>query len=152
MLIRLFKAVKHTKNCSLCLLSDFLSLILALKDFYKWKICNIELLTMILCNLRFYYTVHVYLSASVLLFFAFISEPPLSEELQSTSTVSSPTQTGPVMYMPSAAGDSVPVSPSSPQAPDLSNVRIAIGKLLSSVLCKCPWIAKERCNPPVQRV
>lgn len=62
--------------------------------------------------------------------FCVFSEPPLSEELQSTSAVSSPTQTGPVMYMPSAAGDSVPVSPSSPQAPDLSNVRSAVGKLL----------------------
>lgn len=50
------------------------------------------------------------------------AEPALSEDLQQSSAVSSPTQTAPVMYMPSAAGDSVPVSPSSPHAPDLSNV------------------------------
>nr|XP_056722616.1 RING finger protein unkempt homolog isoform X3 [Euleptes europaea] len=64
--------------------------------------------------------------------FAHVEQPPLSEELQSTSAVSSPTQTGPVMYMPSAAGDSVPVSPSSPQAPDLSNVWNKPGTLPTS--------------------
>lgn len=52
-----------------------------------------------------------------------LAEPPLSDDLQPSSTVSSPTQPGPVLYMPSAAGDSVPVSPSSPHAPDLSAVR-----------------------------
>ncbi|XP_048344548.1 RING finger protein unkempt homolog isoform X3 [Sphaerodactylus townsendi] len=64
--------------------------------------------------------------------FAHVEQPPLSEELQSTSAVSSPTQAGPVMYMPSAAGDSVPVSPSSPQAPDLSNVWNKPGTLPTS--------------------
>ncbi|XP_078242141.1 RING finger protein unkempt homolog isoform X5 [Pogona vitticeps] len=73
--------------------------------------------------------------------FAHVEQPPLSEELQPTSTVSSPTQTGPVMYMPSAAGDSVPVSPSSPQAPDLSNVWNKPGTLPTSptsttILCR----------------
>ncbi|XP_061472201.1 RING finger protein unkempt homolog isoform X2 [Rhineura floridana] len=73
--------------------------------------------------------------------FAHVEQPPLSEELQSTSAVSSPTQTGPVMYMPSAAGDSVPVSPSSPQAPDLSNVWNKPGTLPTSptsttILCR----------------
>ena len=52
-----------------------------------------------------------------------LTEPPLSEDLQPSSAVPSPTQPGPVLYMPSAAGDSVPVSPSSPHAPDLSAVR-----------------------------
>ncbi|XP_034960395.1 RING finger protein unkempt homolog isoform X2 [Zootoca vivipara] len=73
--------------------------------------------------------------------FAHVEQPPLNEELQSTSSVSSPTQTGPVMYMPSAAGDSVPVSPSSPQAPDLSNVWNKPGTLPTSptsttILCR----------------
>ncbi|XP_044309958.1 RING finger protein unkempt homolog isoform X5 [Varanus komodoensis] len=73
--------------------------------------------------------------------FAHVEQPPLSEELQPTSAVSSPTQTGPVMYMPSAAGDSVPVSPSSPQAPDLSNVWNKPGTLPTSptsttILCR----------------
>ncbi|XP_053155108.1 RING finger protein unkempt homolog isoform X4 [Hemicordylus capensis] len=73
--------------------------------------------------------------------FAHVEQPPLSEELQSTSAVSSPTQAGPVMYMPSAAGDSVPVSPSSPQAPDLSNVWNKPGTLPTSptsttILCR----------------
>ncbi|XP_062830045.1 RING finger protein unkempt homolog isoform X4 [Anolis carolinensis] len=73
--------------------------------------------------------------------FAHVEQPPLSEELQPTSAVSSPTQAGPVMYMPSAAGDSVPVSPSSPQAPDLSNVWNKPGTLPTSptsttILCR----------------
>ncbi|KAM3844904.1 RING finger protein unkempt homolog isoform 2-T2 [Vipera latastei] len=73
--------------------------------------------------------------------FAHVEQPPLSEDLQPTSAVSSPTQTGPVMYMPSAAGDSVPVSPSSPQAPDLSNVWNKPGTLPTSptsatILCR----------------
>uniref|UniRef100_A0A8C9L4W5 Unk zinc finger n=1 Tax=Pavo cristatus TaxID=9049 RepID=A0A8C9L4W5_PAVCR len=59
--------------------------------------------------------------------FAHVEQPPLSEDLQQSSAVSSPTQAGPVMYMPSAAGDSVPVSPSSPHAPDLSNVGSTVG-------------------------
>ncbi|XP_075759764.1 RING finger protein unkempt homolog isoform X5 [Pelodiscus sinensis] len=68
-------------------------------------------------------------------------EPPLNEDLQPSSAVSSPTQTGPVMYMPSAAGDSVPVSPSSPHAPDLSNVWNKPGTLPTSptsttILCR----------------
>lgn len=62
------------------------------------------------------------------------AEPALSEDLQQSSAVSSPTQTAPVMYMPSAAGDSVPVSPSSPHAPDLSNV-------CSPVKKPCPYCA-----------
>ncbi|XP_058022572.1 RING finger protein unkempt homolog isoform X4 [Ahaetulla prasina] len=73
--------------------------------------------------------------------FAHVEQPPLSEDLQPTSAVSSPTQAGPVMYMPSAAGDSVPVSPSSPQAPDLSNVWNKAGTLPTSptsatILCR----------------
>lgn len=60
----------------------------------------------------------------------FLSEPVLNEDLQQSSAVSSPTQTGPVMYMPSAAGDSVPVSPSSPHAPDLSNVCSTVGSFV----------------------
>ncbi|XP_074975381.1 RING finger protein unkempt homolog isoform X4 [Caretta caretta] len=63
--------------------------------------------------------------------FAHVEQPPL-EDLQPSSAVSSPTQTGPVMYMPSAAGDSVPVSPSSPHAPDLSNVWNKPGTLPTS--------------------
>ncbi|KAM8946074.1 RING finger protein unkempt homolog isoform 3-T3 [Pelodytes ibericus] len=54
--------------------------------------------------------------------FAHVEQSILCDDLQSPSTVSSPTQAGPVMYMPSAAGDSVPVSPSSPHAPDFSNM------------------------------
>ncbi|XP_035414894.1 RING finger protein unkempt homolog isoform X17 [Cygnus atratus] len=64
--------------------------------------------------------------------FAHVEQPPLNEDLQQSSAVSSPTQTGPVMYMPSAAGDSVPVSPSSPHAPDLSNVWSKAGTLPTS--------------------
>ncbi|XP_077710380.1 RING finger protein unkempt homolog isoform X2 [Canis aureus] len=56
--------------------------------------------------------------------FAHVEQPPLSDDLQPSSTVSSPTQPGPVLYMPSAAGDSVPVSPSSPHAPDLSTAKL----------------------------
>uniref|UniRef100_A0A8C3IXZ5 Unk zinc finger n=1 Tax=Chrysemys picta bellii TaxID=8478 RepID=A0A8C3IXZ5_CHRPI len=73
--------------------------------------------------------------------FAHVEQPPLNEDLQPSSAVSSPTQTGPVMYMPSAAGDSVPVSPSSPHAPDLSNVWSKPGTLPTSptsttILCR----------------
>ncbi|XP_064007085.1 RING finger protein unkempt homolog isoform X7 [Pogoniulus pusillus] len=73
--------------------------------------------------------------------FAHVEQPALSEDLQQSSAVSSPTQTGPVMYMPSAAGDSVPVSPSSPHAPDLSNVWNKSGTLPTSptsttILCR----------------
>uniref|UniRef100_A0A8C0UWG9 Unk zinc finger n=1 Tax=Cyanistes caeruleus TaxID=156563 RepID=A0A8C0UWG9_CYACU len=67
--------------------------------------------------------------------FAHVEQPALSEDLQQSSAVSSPTQTAAVMYMPSAAGDSVPVSPSSPHAPDLSNV------CSSSVEKPCPYCA-----------
>lgn len=59
--------------------------------------------------------------------FAHVEQPPLGDDLQPSSAVSSPTQPGPVLYMPSAAGDSVPVSPSSPHAPDLSAVRACPG-------------------------
>ncbi|XP_032932348.1 RING finger protein unkempt homolog isoform X6 [Catharus ustulatus] len=73
--------------------------------------------------------------------FAHVEQPALSEDLQQSSAVSSPTQTAPVMYMPSAAGDSVPVSPSSPHAPDLSNVWNKSGTLPTSptsttILCR----------------
>ncbi|XP_039246113.1 RING finger protein unkempt homolog isoform X8 [Pipra filicauda] len=73
--------------------------------------------------------------------FAHVEQPALSEDLQQSSAVSSPTQPGPVMYMPSAAGDSVPVSPSSPHAPDLSNVWNKSGTLPTSptsttILCR----------------
>ncbi|XP_024997572.1 RING finger protein unkempt homolog isoform X8 [Gallus gallus] len=73
--------------------------------------------------------------------FAHVEQPPLNEDLQQSSAVSSPTQAGPVMYMPSAAGDSVPVSPSSPHAPDLSNVWNKSGTLPTSptsttILCR----------------
>uniref|UniRef100_A0A6I8QRQ3 Unkempt family zinc finger n=1 Tax=Xenopus tropicalis TaxID=8364 RepID=A0A6I8QRQ3_XENTR len=54
--------------------------------------------------------------------FAHVEQSLVCDDLQSPSVVSSPTQTAPIMYMPSAAGDSVPVSPSSPHAPDFSNV------------------------------
>ncbi|XP_072260006.1 RING finger protein unkempt homolog isoform X2 [Pyxicephalus adspersus] len=64
----------------------------------------------------------------------------LCDDLQSHSAVSSPTQTGPIMYMPSAAGDSVPVSPSSPHAPDFSSVWSTMSHLSTnpspaSILC-----------------
>ncbi|KAM9045689.1 RING finger protein unkempt homolog isoform 5-T5 [Megaptera novaeangliae] len=66
-------------------------------------------------------------------------EPPLSDDLQPSSAVSSPTQPGPVLYMPSAAGDSVPVSPSSPHAPDLSALLCRNSSLGSpSNLCGSP--------------
>lgn len=68
-----------------------------------------------------------------------LAEPPLSEDLQPSSAVPSPTQPGPVLYMPSAAGDSVPVSPSSPHAPDLSAVRAHPGAHLGAGTCfSCP--------------
>ncbi|KAK2112068.1 hypothetical protein P7K49_011815 [Saguinus oedipus] len=66
-------------------------------------------------------------------------KPPLSDDLQPSSAVSSPTQPGPVLYMPSAAGDSVPVSPSSPHAPDLSALLCRNSSLGSpSNLCGSP--------------
>ncbi|XP_030064106.1 RING finger protein unkempt homolog isoform X1 [Microcaecilia unicolor] len=64
--------------------------------------------------------------------FAHVEQSVLCEDLQSSSSLSSPTQMGPIMYMPSAAGDSVPVSPSSPHAPDLSNVWNKSGHLPTS--------------------
>ncbi|POI33244.1 hypothetical protein CIB84_003004 [Bambusicola thoracicus] len=71
--------------------------------------------------------------------FAHVEQPPLNEDLQQSSAVSSPTQAGPVMYMPSAAGDSVPVSPSSPHAPDLSNILCRNSSLGSpSNICGSP--------------
>nr|KAF6297288.1 unk zinc finger [Myotis myotis] len=71
--------------------------------------------------------------------FAHVEQPPLSDELQPSSAVSSPTQPGPVLYMPSAAGDSVPVSPSSPHAPDLSTLLCRNSSLGSpSNLCGSP--------------
>ncbi|KAM9639924.1 RING finger protein unkempt homolog isoform 12-T14 [Morphnus guianensis] len=71
--------------------------------------------------------------------FAHVEQPVLNEDLQQSSAVSSPTQTGPVMYMPSAAGDSVPVSPSSPHAPDLSNILCRNSSLGSpSNICGSP--------------
>ncbi|KAJ7398466.1 RING finger protein unkempt isoform X8 [Pitangus sulphuratus] len=71
--------------------------------------------------------------------FAHVEQPALSEDLQQSSAVSSPTQPGPVMYMPSAAGDSVPVSPSSPHAPDLSNILCRNSSLGSpSNICGSP--------------
>eukprot|EP00079_Xenopus_tropicalis_P039484 XP_017953255.1 PREDICTED: RING finger protein unkempt homolog isoform X2 [Xenopus tropicalis] len=57
--------------------------------------------------------------------FAHVEQSLVCDDLQSPSVVSSPTQTAPIMYMPSAAGDSVPVSPSSPHAPDFSNMLCA---------------------------
>ncbi|PNI32222.1 UNK isoform 2 [Pan troglodytes] len=71
--------------------------------------------------------------------FAHVEQPPLSDDLQPSSAVSSPTQPGPVLYMPSAAGDSVPVSPSSPHAPDLSALLCRNSSLGSpSNLCGSP--------------
>ncbi|XP_036052656.1 RING finger protein unkempt homolog isoform X2 [Onychomys torridus] len=65
--------------------------------------------------------------------------PPLNDDMQPSSAVSSPTQAGPVLYMPSAAGDSVPVSPSSPHAPDLSALLCRNSGLGSpSHLCSSP--------------
>ncbi|KAF6098054.1 unk zinc finger [Phyllostomus discolor] len=71
--------------------------------------------------------------------FAHVEQPPLGEDLQPSSAVPSPTQPGPVLYMPSAAGDSVPVSPSSPHAPDLSALLCRNSSLGSpSNLCGSP--------------
>uniref|UniRef100_A0A480TBF9 RING finger protein unkempt homolog n=1 Tax=Sus scrofa TaxID=9823 RepID=A0A480TBF9_PIG len=71
--------------------------------------------------------------------FAHVEQPPLGDDLQPSSAVSSPTQPGPVLYMPSAAGDSVPVSPSSPHAPDLSALLCRNSSLGSpSNLCGSP--------------
>ncbi|XP_031821688.1 RING finger protein unkempt homolog isoform X1 [Sarcophilus harrisii] len=71
--------------------------------------------------------------------FAHVEQPPLGDDFQSSSAVPSPTQAGAVMYMPSAAGDSVPVSPSSPHAPDLSNILCRNSSLGSpSNLCGSP--------------
>ncbi|ELW68307.1 RING finger protein unkempt like protein [Tupaia chinensis] len=71
--------------------------------------------------------------------FAHVEQPSLSDDLQPSSAVSSPTQPGPVLYMPSAAGDSVPVSPSSPHAPDLSALLCRNSSLGSpSNLCGSP--------------
>ncbi|XP_041492057.1 RING finger protein unkempt homolog isoform X3 [Microtus oregoni] len=71
--------------------------------------------------------------------FAHIEPPPLNDDMQPSSAVSSPTQPGPVLYMPSAAGDSVPVSPSSPHAPDLSALLCRNSGLGSpSHLCSSP--------------
>uniref|UniRef100_H3B228 Unk zinc finger n=1 Tax=Latimeria chalumnae TaxID=7897 RepID=H3B228_LATCH len=54
--------------------------------------------------------------------FAHVDQKSLSEEVQSVSTVSSPTQTSLSLFMPVATGESVPVSPSSPQVSDISNI------------------------------
>ncbi|XP_069510846.1 RING finger protein unkempt homolog isoform X2 [Ambystoma mexicanum] len=71
--------------------------------------------------------------------FAHVEQTLLCEDLQSSSAVSSPTQTGPIMYMPSAAGDSVPVSPSSTHAPDLGNIICSTGSFGSpSNICGSP--------------
>ncbi|KAG8509603.1 RING finger protein unkempt [Galemys pyrenaicus] len=71
--------------------------------------------------------------------FAHVEQPSVSDDLQPPSAVSSPTQPGPVLYMPSAAGDSVPVSPSSPHAPDLSALLCRNSSLGSpSNLCGSP--------------
>jgi hypothetical protein len=67
-----------------------------------------------------------------------LAEPPLNDDLQPSSAVSSPTQPGPVLYMPSAAGDSVPVSPSSPHAPDLSTVRACLGEWVGTMPAQEP--------------
>ncbi|OCT60693.1 RING finger protein unkempt homolog isoform X1 [Xenopus laevis] len=57
--------------------------------------------------------------------FAHVEQSLVCDDLQSPSAVSSPTLMAPIMYMPSAAGDSVPVSPSSPHAPDFSSMLCA---------------------------
>ncbi|XP_069056277.1 RING finger protein unkempt homolog isoform X2 [Pleurodeles waltl] len=70
--------------------------------------------------------------------FAHVEHTLLCEDLQSSSTVSSPTQTGPIMYMPSAAGDSVPVSPSSPHAPDFGSMLCSSSFGSPSNVCGSP--------------
>ncbi|XP_053309373.1 RING finger protein unkempt homolog isoform X3 [Spea bombifrons] len=85
--------------------------------------------------------------------FAHVEQSLLCDDLQSPSTVSSPTQAGPVMYMPSAAGDSVPVSPSSPHAPDFSNVWGKMGHLPTSptsatMLCASLGSPTNPCGSP----
>ncbi|XP_028912674.1 RING finger protein unkempt homolog isoform X1 [Ornithorhynchus anatinus] len=56
--------------------------------------------------------------------FAHVDQPPPGDDLPPPSAVPSPTQAGPVLFVPSAAGDSVPASPSSPHAPDLSSAKL----------------------------
>ncbi|KAG8440032.1 hypothetical protein GDO86_002484 [Hymenochirus boettgeri] len=85
--------------------------------------------------------------------FAHVEQSLLCDELQSPSAVSSPTQTGPVMYMPSAAGDSVPVSPSSPHTPEFSNVWGKISHLptsptSASMLCASLGSPTNPCGSP----
>ncbi|XP_063315189.1 RING finger protein unkempt homolog isoform X1 [Pelobates fuscus] len=85
--------------------------------------------------------------------FAHVEQTLFCDELQSPSAVSSPTQTGPVMYMPSAAGDSVPVSPSSPHAPDFSNVWGKMSHLPTSptsatMLCSSLGSPTNPCGSP----
>uniref|UniRef100_A0A6I8N5D8 Unk zinc finger n=1 Tax=Ornithorhynchus anatinus TaxID=9258 RepID=A0A6I8N5D8_ORNAN len=48
--------------------------------------------------------------------FAHVDQPPPGDDLPPPSAVPSPTQAGPVLFVPSAAGDSVPASPSSPHS------------------------------------
>ncbi|XP_075435889.1 RING finger protein unkempt homolog isoform X3 [Ascaphus truei] len=85
--------------------------------------------------------------------FAHIEQSLLCDELQASSAVSSPTQSCPVMYMPSAAGDSVPVSPSSPHAPDFSSVWGKMGHLPTSptsvaMLCASLGSPSHPCGSP----
>ncbi|KAM5136060.1 RING finger protein unkempt homolog isoform 2-T2 [Mantella aurantiaca] len=85
--------------------------------------------------------------------FAHVEQSLLCDDLQSPSAVSSPTQSGHVMYMPSAAGDSVPVSPSSPHAPDFSSVWGKMGHLPTSptpasILCASIGSPTHRCSSP----
>lgn len=85
--------------------------------------------------------------------FAHVEQSLLCDDLQSPSAVSSPTQTGPIMYMPSAAGDSVPVSPSSPHAPDFSSVWGKMSHLPTSptpaaILCASIGSPTHRCGSP----
>ncbi|XP_071968000.1 RING finger protein unkempt homolog isoform X1 [Engystomops pustulosus] len=85
--------------------------------------------------------------------FAHVEQSLLCDDLQSASSVSSPTQTGPIMYMPSAAGDSVPVSPSSPHAPDFSSVwgkmtHLPTSPTSASMLCASLGSPTNPCGSP----
>ncbi|XP_068120459.1 RING finger protein unkempt homolog isoform X3 [Hyperolius riggenbachi] len=85
--------------------------------------------------------------------FAHVEQSLVCDDQQSPSAVSSPTQCGPVMYMPSAAGDSVPVSPSSPHAPDFSSVwgkmsHLPTSPTPASMLCASLGSPTNPCGSP----
>ncbi|OXB81123.1 UNVERIFIED_CONTAM: hypothetical protein H355_005053 [Colinus virginianus] len=67
--------------------------------------------------------------------FAHVEQPPLNEDLQQSSAVSSPTQAGPVMYMPSAA-DSVTAAGSYKKAPGFEREDQVGAEYLKSFKCQ----------------